>query len=161
MQKKRNSIDIFNNSSYIYMRKPESSIATWNNIVFITCFIFCLISCFYEFNISNVYYAKIINNEEKNIVYMQVDDSFINIKNRNYLRINDEEIKCNLVDFSDKYFVLNSKKYWEVSYKCELSDEINIDGNIIKVEVQMRKTTLFKEIIRSLRRKFENERIKN
>lgn len=160
MRQRYNSIDIFNNSSNIYMRKPESSITTWNNVILVACFIFCLISCFYEFNIFNVYYAKVINNDE-NYVYMQVDEEFMNVKNRNYLNIYDEDTKCNLVGFSDNYYFLDSKKYWEVSYKCELPEEINIDGNIIKVQVQMRKTTLFKELLKKIRGKFENARIKN
>ena len=160
MRQKYNSIDIFNNSSEIYMRKPESSIATWYNVILITCFILCLISCLYEFKIFNIYYAKIINNDD-NYVYMQVDEDFMSIKNRNYLNIYGEDTKCNLVEFSDNYHILDSKKYWEVTYKCELPDEINIDGNIIKVQVQMRKTTLFKELVKKIRRKFQNARIKN
>ena len=143
------------------MRKTENGITTWINVVFITSFIFCLISCLYKFNIFNIYYAKVVNNDENNYMYMQVDENFINVKNRNRLIINDEDTKCNLVDVSDRYYVLNSKKYWEVAYKCELPEEINVDQNIIKVRVQMRKTTIFKELLRSLRRKFENARIKN
>jgi len=161
MRQKYNSIDIFNNFSNIYMRRPESSIATWNNVLFISFFIFCLISCLYEFNIFNIYYAKVINNDENNYVYLQVDQDFLNVKNRNYLNIYDEDIKCNLLEFSDNYYIVDSKKIWEVSYKCDLPEETNIDGNIIKVKVQMRKTTLFKELLKKIRRKFENARIKN
>lgn len=161
MHQKLSNIDIFNNSSIIYMRKPDSIIATWTNVLLVGCFMFCLISCFYEYSIFNIYYAKVINNEESNYIYIQVDEEFVSLKNRNYLEINGEISKCHLDSFSDDYYVLNSKKYWEASYECELPDDLNVNDNLIEVRVEKRKTTLFKELIRKIRKELKNARVKN
>ena len=153
---KFNDIDIFNNSSVIYKRKSSSKITSWINILLISIIIFGLIMYFYEYDISNIYYAKVLNNGDENYLYFSVDQSFISMKNRNYLEINGDEYKCHLSSFSDNYYLINNKKIWEVYFDCELPDELNVNDNLVEVRVEKRKTTLFKEMVNKLRKELKN-----
>ena len=92
---------------------------------------------------------------------MTVDSDFISIRNRNYLEIDGKETKCKLKMFSDKYFYLNQKKYWDVTYRCELDEELNVNDNVIEVRVDKRKTTLFKELVSKIKKGVKNARVKN
>lgn len=157
---KFNSIDIFFNSSVIYKRKPSIKVISWISILLISSVIFGLIMCFYKYDISNIYYARVINNDDENYIHFSVDESFISMKNRNYLEINNKEYKCHLSSFSDNYYLVNSEKIWEVYFDCELPDELNINDNLIEVRVEKRRTTLFKELIMKLRKEFKDGRIK-
>lgn len=153
---KFNDIDIFNNSSVIYKRKSSSKITSWINILLISIIIFGLIMYFYEYDISNIYYAKVLNNGDENYLYFSVDQSFISMKNRNYLEINGDEYKCHLSSFSDNYYLINNKKIWEVYFDCELPDELNVNDNLVEVRVEKRKTTLFKEMVNKLGKELKN-----
>ena len=153
---KFNDIDIFNNSSVIYKRKSSSKITSWINILLIGIIIFGLIMYFYEYDISNIYYAKVLNNGDENYLYFSVDQSFISMKNRNYLEINGDEYKCHLSSFSDNYYLINNKKIWEVYFDCELPDELNVNDNLVEVRVEKRKTTLFKEMVNKLGKELKN-----
>ena len=153
---KFNDIEIFNNSSVIYKRKSSSKITSWINILLISIIIFGLIMYFYEYDISNIYYAKVLNNGDENYLYFSVDQSFISMKNRNYLEINGDEYKCHLSSFSDNYYLINNKKIWEVYFDCELPDELNVNDNLVEVRVEKRKTTLFKEMVNKLRKELKN-----
>lgn len=157
---KFNSIDIFNNSSVIYKRKASTNITYWISVMIISSVIFGLIICFYKYDISNIYYAHVVNNDEDNYLYFSADESFISMKNRNYLEINNKEYKCHLSSFSDNYYLINSEKIWEVYFDCELPDELNVNNNLVEVRVEKRRTTLFEELLNKLRKEFKDGRIK-
>lgn len=161
MYQKFDNLSIFNNSSVIYKRKPNSIITSWISILLVATLLFCLIAFFYKYSISNIYYAKVINTEDENYITINVDQDFISMKNRNYLKIGDDEYKCHLISSSDNYYIMNSKKYWQVNYDCDLPDELNINDSLIEVHIEMRETTLFKELIRKIRKEIKNGRLKN
>lgn len=161
IQQGYDTIDIYNNSSVIYFRKNDIIIPFWITLLLIGSIIFVVISCFYKYTLYNIYYGKIINVDKDNYLYLEVDEDFISIKNRNHLEINDDDYNCHLIDLSDKYYILNNKKYWNVSYECDLPEELNVNENLVKVRIDKRKTTLLKEIILKVRKGLNNERIKN
>ena len=153
MYQKYESLNIYDNSSIVYMRKASSKIISWFNILIIGSIIFGIICFKYKYNISNFYYAKVVNTDEDNYISVDVDEEFIELKNRNYLVINNDEVKCHLISFSDNYFLENSQKHWIVNYECNLSDDINVNNNLVEVEVEKRKTTLFKELCSKIRKR--------
>lgn len=159
--KNLDDISIFNNSSVVYSKKTSGAVILWMTILIVIFIIFCFISLFYKFSVSNIYYAKVVKNEKENYIYFDVDEEFISMKNRNYLQINDEEYKCHLISSSDKYYILNSNKYWNVTYECDLPEELNINDSLIEVQIEKRKTTLFNELIRKIRKEIKNGRIKS
>lgn len=157
---KFNNIDIFNNSSVIYKRKSSSKITSWISILLMSSLTFCLIIYFYEYNISDIYYAKVVKNDDENYLYFSVDQSFISMKNRNYLEINGDEYKCHFSSFSDSYYLIDNKKIWEVYFDCELPNELNINDNLVEIRIEKRRTTLFKEMVNKLRKELKNGGIK-
>lgn len=157
MKKDYSDIDIYNNSAIIYYRKNDIFIPFWITVLFVATFVFVLIACFYKYSLYDIYYGKVIINNEENYILLEVDENFILKKNRNFLNINNEDYKCELVDFSDKYYIFNEKKYWNVSYECEIPEEINVNNNIVKVKIDKRKTTLLKEIIIKIRKGQKND----
>lgn len=158
---KFNNVDIFTNSSIIYMRKPSNKINYWINILLIGSILFGLIACFYEYTIFNIYYSKVVESDENSYVHITVDESFISSKNRNYLTLNNIDCKCHLNSLSDNYYLINNEKFWEAIYECEIPEELDIDNNILEVKINKRKTTLFKELINLFRKELKNARIKN
>ncbi len=159
-----NKIDIYKHSSIIYMRKPNNKIISWITILLIGSILFGVLIFFYKYNIQNIYYARVEKNDEeddKSYIVLNVDEEFIEMKNRNYLEINNIEYKCHLLSFSNNYFLYNDKKYWEVRYECELPEELNFNSNILKVKLNYRKTTLFKELKNKVRKGLKNARTKN
>ena len=161
ISKKYDDLEIFNNSSVVYMQKTNNRIISYITILLILCFIFILFAYFYKFNIFNIYYGKVYKEDDDTYLVMNVDSDFINMSKRNYLEINDKSEKCHLESFSDNYVVYNNKKYWEVTYSCELPDELNINNNVLEVKVNKRETTLFNEFIRKVNRGIKDGRIKS
>ena len=143
------------------MQKTSSKIISWISILFLTTLLLLTIAIFYKFEIFNIYYAKVIRDEDNSYVVFNADEDFINMRNRNFLVINEKDTRCHLIDFSDNYIVYENNKYWEVSYTCELPDELNINDNIVKIRLDKGKTTLFKMFIKKLKRGIENARVKN
>ena len=143
------------------MQKTSSKIISWISILFLTTLLLLTIAIFYKFEIFNIYYAKVIRDEDNSYVVFNADEDFINMRNRNFLVINEKDTRCHLIDFSDNYTVYENNKYWEVSYTCELPDELNINDNIVKIRLDKGKTTLFKMFIKKLKRGIENARVKN
>ena len=161
MYPKYNNINLFENSSIIYMRKQQNKIVSYMIILLIGSILFLLIATRYKYTKYNIYYGKVVNIEDNNYIYMTVDSDFIDEKNRNYLEINDKEYKCHLRSVSDNYYVYNSTKYWEVTFNCDLPEEININDNLIEIKMSSNKTTLFKEIIKKIKKGLKNARVKN
>lgn len=161
MYQKYEDIDVFNNSSLTYMKKSSSMVVSWISIILIGSILFSLIIFFYEYDAYNIYFAKVVNNEDNNYLNITVDESFISMKNRNYLEINNEVRKCHLKSMSDNYYIFNESKYWEVIYECDIPTELNINNNIVEVRVDKEKTTLFKELVNKVREGIKNGRIKN
>lgn len=161
MHQKYDNINVYNNSSVVYMRKQNSKIISWINILLIGSVLFCIIGLKYKYSIFNIYYAKVIKNENENYVYMNVDSEFIDFKNRNYLEIDDKEYKCHLRSISDNYYIFNGKKYWDVTFNCDLPNELNVNDNLIEIKMERRKTTLLKEIFNKIRKGMKNARVKN
>ena len=155
MNREYSEIDIYNNSSVIYYRKNNIFIPFWITILFVGLFLLIMISCFYKYTLVDIYYGKIINNDDSNYIMLEVDEEFILRKKRNYLNINNEDYKCQLVDSSDKYYILNDKKYFNISYECEIPEEINVNNNIVKVKIDKRKTTILNELIIKIRKELK------
>ena len=153
MFQKYESLNIYDNSSIVYLRKQSSKIISWFNILIIGSILFCIIGFKYKYSISNIYYAKVIHNDEENYISIDVDEDFLLMKNRNYLNIDDEDYKCHLLSFSDNYYVVNSQKHWVVNFDCNIPDDINVNNNLVEIKLEKRKTTLFKEISTKIRKR--------
>jgi len=161
IQKKYDDLDIFNNSSVVYMKKTNNRIISYVVILIIFSVLFLSLAFFYKFEIFNIYYGKVYEQDDETYVVLNVDSDFINISKRNYLEINNKSIKCHLNSFSDNYVVYNNKKYWEVTYECELPDELNVNNNMIEIKIDRRTTTLFNEFIKKVKRGIKNGRTKS
>ena len=160
MYQKFDVIDVFNNSSVIYMLKPNSKIVSWISILVATLVTLFLISILYKYEEFNIYFAKVINNDEENYISIAVDEEFIDLKNRNYLEINDDIYKCHLISMTDNFYIYNDSKYWDALYECNLPDELNVNNNVLKVKVDKNTTTIFEKIIEKIRRGINNGRTK-
>ena len=76
------------------------------------------------------------------------------------MKINNIDCTCHLNDFSDNYYISSGKKYWNVSYNCELPNKLNVNNSIVKVQINKRKTTLFKELANKLKEEIKIARTK-
>ena len=122
------------------------------------CLLVVTLSLFYKFNLYDIYQGTIIKTDDNNYLYLLVDENFYNLKNRNYLIINKKEYKCHLSEFSDNYYLVDNKKYWNAKYECNLPDEINVHNSQVKVMIHKRKTTLGKELVLKVKEATNNER---
>lgn len=155
---KYSNINIFKNKSIIYLRKSDYRIISWITILIIGSMSLLSLSVFYKFELFTIYHAKVINNEEENYISVLVDNEFLKRKQRNYLEINNEECKCHLIDSSNNYVIINNLKYWQVDYECELSDENNINNNLLEIKIRNDKQSLFQYVLKKLRKESENAR---
>lgn len=161
MSKKYSDINVFKNSSIIYKRKVSDIVNYWIHILVIGSIMFLSIAFFYQYDIYDYYFGKIINTEEENYVYLTVDENYILSKNRNYLTINEKDYKCKLSSFNDNYYIMSNKKNWTVMYECDLPEEINVNNSIIQIKINKRKTTLYKEFKRKFKEVMKNARTRN
>ena len=161
MHQKYDSLDMFNNSSIVYMKKTNNKIISFITILIVFSILFLLLAIFYKFEVFNIYYGKVYKEEDNTYVVFNVDSDFINVSKRNYLEINKKSIKCHLDSFSDNYILYNNKKYWEVTYSCELPEELSLDNNTLEIRIDRRSTTLFNELRRKVERGIKNGRTKN
>ena len=161
MHQKYDSLDMFNNSSIVYMKKTNNKIISFITILIVFSILFLLLAIFYKFEVFNIYYGKVYKEEDNTYVVFNVDSDFINVSKRNYLEINKKSIKCHLDSFSDNYILYNNTKYWEVTYSCELPKELSLDNNTLEIRIDRRSTTLFNELRRKVERGIKNGRTKN
>lgn len=157
---KYSSINVFKNKSTIYLRKSDYKIVSWITILMVSSMLLITLSVFYKFELFTIYHAKVVKDDQDNYISVLVDNEFLKVKNRNYLEINDKEIKCHLIDVSNNYVIINNLKYWQVNYECELSDEININNNLLEIKIREKKQSLFQYILKKIRKEHENARIK-
>ena len=161
MYAKYKKIDAFNCSKIIYLRKMPKIITIWL-IIMTTLFMSTMILVFfYKFNLYDIYQGKIIKQEQDNHIELIVDEEFYNIRNRNYLIIDKKEYKCHLLDFSDNYYLINNKKYWNAKYECDLPEDLNINNNILSIYILKRETTIGKELYLKIKEEIKHARIKN
>lgn len=161
MYQKYDNLDIFNNSKAVYMQKTNNKIISYITIIFIVSILFLLLSVFYKYEIFNIYYGKVYKQDDESYLILNVDSDFINVSKRNYLEINNEIVKCHLKSFSDNYVIYNNKKYWEVTYECELPEELNVNNNMLEIKINRRETTLFNEFLSKMKWGIKNGRTKN
>ena len=161
IQKKYDDLDIYNNSSIVYMQKTSNRIISYITILLILSFSILIFSCTYKFNVFNIYYGKVYKEDDDTYLIMNVDSDFVNLSKRNYLEVNDKSVKCHLESFSDNYVIYNNKKYWEATYSCELPEELDVNNNILEIKVDKRNTTLFNELIRKVKRGIKDGRVKS
>ena len=135
MSQKFYSIDVYNNASIIYMRKASSIIISWISILIIGSILLGSIMFFLRYDDYNVYYANVVNTEDGNYISFSADESFIELKNRNYMELSGQKCKCHLLDMTDNYYIYNGIKYWNVMYDCEMPNEINVNNNVIEVRI--------------------------
>ncbi len=154
------NIDAFKNKSIIYLRKCDYRIVSWITVLIIGSILLLSMCVFYKFELFTIYHAKVVNSEEENYISVLVDNEFLKSKKRNYLEINGEERKCHLIDSSNNYVIINNSKYWQVNYECELSEESNVNNNILEVKIRYDKKSLFQYILEKVRKEHENARIK-
>ncbi len=161
MHQKLAKIDIFNNAQIIFDRKLESKIYIWVIVLIVISGLFIFISLFYRYETYDIYYGKVVNDTEDNYLTFTVGEDFISKKNRNYLIINDEDIKCHLLKMSDNYYLIDGSKYWDVFFECELGQELNFNSNVLEVKIDNGSTTLYQYFIAKLRKVVKSGRIKN
>ena len=149
MHQKLAKIDIFNNAQIIFDRKLESKIYIWVIVLIVISGLFIFISLFYRYETYD------------NYLTFTVGEDFISKKNRNYLIINDEDIKCHLLKMSDNYYLIDGSKYWDVFFECELGQELNFNSNVLEVKIDNGSTTLYQYFIAKLRKVVKSGRIKN
>lgn len=158
--KNYSGIDVFINSSVIYKRYCDNKIIYYILSVLILMIAIVLVSFIYKFEIYDIYYGKVIIEDNKSFVNISVDNSFINSVKRNYLEVNDKEYKCSLVEYSDTYYLVNDDKVWNVLYECELPEILKVNNNLLEIKLNKKKTTLIKIVYEKIRRGFKNARIK-
>lgn len=155
-----NSIDIFNNREVLYKNKSNYKVISWITILLIGSIVLLLITFFYKFRLFSIYTGKIVKNEKDNYIELNVDDSFLKYKNRNYYIINDKKSRCHIKEIVDSYYV-NDKKYYNVKINCDLNKEININNSILDIKVDEGKVTLFEVFTKKIKKGIKDARIKN
>lgn len=155
-----NSIDIFNNREVLYKNKSNYKVISWITILLIGSIVLLLITFFYKFRLFSIYTGKIVKNEKDNYIELNVDDSFLKYKNRNYYIINDKKSRCHIKEIVDSYYV-NDKKYYNVKINCDLNKEININNSILDIKVDEGKVTLFQVFTKKIKKGIKDARIKN
>ena len=161
MHEKLEQIDIFNNARVIFDQKLESKIIIWISALIIGSILLLLISLFYRFKSYDIYYAKVVKNEEDSYIQFTVNEDFLKKKNRNYLIINDEEVHCQLIKMSDNYYLINASKYWEAFFDCKLEKELNFDSNVLEVKIDNGDITLYQYFTNKLRKVVRSGRVKS
>ena len=114
-------------------RKIPKTIISWTTILIIVC-ILTLIFINTPFNIYKSFNGYIFKHEGKFYIKVLVNKSDFPINNRNTLYIKDKKYKYKIVSIDKKQYVLDLK----------LEDSIKIENNIVLVNIQKEKTTVFK-----------------
>lgn len=157
---KCSNINVFKNKSVIYLRKGDYRVISWITILVLFTMMLMTLCVFYKFESFAIYHAQVINTEEDNYIILLADNEFLKSKRRNYLEINDKESKCSLIDADNNYVIINNSKYWQVNYECELSDDDNINNNLLEIKIRYDKQSLFQYILQKIRKEHENARIR-
>lgn len=133
--------------SEFIIRKEPVKIFVFCHLLGLFIMIFALIGYFYKFNISKIFIARIIYENEK--YYFETDISKSQLENleNSKLLIENKEYAYELVDLS-----VND---YNNSYNIFLSIDIDMsklkNKNYAIINLQTEKTTLFKEILKKIK----------
>ena len=133
MHEKLEQIDIFNNARVIFNQKLESKIIIWISALIIGSILLLLISLFYRFKSYDIYYAKVVKNEEDSYIQFTVNEDFL----------------------------INASKYWEAFFDCKLEKELNFDSNVLEVKIDNGDITLYQYFTNKLRKVVRSGRVKS
>ena len=94
------------------------------------------------------YYIKTYIKEEKiNLIY-------------NDLIFNNNKVNFKVKSLGSEYIFDGNNKYYEVNLEFKLDKKKNNNNNILNMYFKEKKTTLYKEIKRKLKKGLQNEKIK-
>lgn len=149
---KMETIDVFYNSSLILERKRPLYILSYLTIIIFVILLALLISIFYKYNPYKKYLGRVIITESDFYIKMQVEENEIPLLNNNFI-INNENYSYKITGISDiAYIGDNLKKYYEVTIESNIDDNLIIQNNIININLKLPKTTLFKELIKKVKK---------
>jgi len=144
MKLKEDNIDIYNNSAIILNKKTPFIINSWIIILIILLLLFVILS-FIPFNIYKTYNGYIILEDNKSYISLLIDESDFPINKDNKLYIKKNKYKYRIINIEDNNVILEVK----------LKNNIQINNNIVTVNIQKNRTTLFKIIKNKIKKGFD------
>ena len=147
-----NNIDIFYNSEIILRRKSFKIKYYIISMISLLIGLLLFISLF-KYNPYINLNAIIIKDNNSYYLKTLVELEQINNINQENLIINDKKYKYKVKNISENY-ILDEKynKYYEVLLESNIDSKLVIGNNIIKVSIEMPKTTLLKQIIKRIKK---------
>lgn len=145
-------IDAFNNYE-IVLNKHHNKIYAYVMVMFLCMLITLVMSVFYKYHpYLNVNSQVILENSNTYLKAYIKEEDVGKITNRKIF-INGKSYKYKSISIGNE-FVLDEKyqKYYEVLFEIELDTKYKINNNIINLNIQLSKTTLFKHIINKIQK---------
>lgn len=122
----------------------------WLIIVLILISIFLMVAKMYSYNKYLSYYGQVMEDKTIKILILKEDMD----KLTNNLIINKKRKYCITSKVSTSYMLDNNyNKYYEVFYKCDLSNVS--DEYIFDIKIDLGKTTIMEEIKNKIKKGFE------
>ena len=136
-------IDIYNNSAIILDKKTPKRIISWITILIIFLVMF-LICSFIHFNIYKPYIGVIENVGDDVYFVSELEYSDFPVSKDNKLYVKNKQYNYEIVSIKDNVLTL----------KIDLDDNLKIQNNILVINILKDRTTIFKIIIKKLKKGF-------
>lgn len=152
MLEEKLKVDAFNNYE-IVLNKHHNKIYIYVIIMLFWLLLILGMSAFYSYHpYLNVNSQVLLKNENTYLkAYIKEEDAS-KINDRKIF-INGQSYRYKSISIGDE-FVLDEKyqKYYEVLFEIELDTKYKINNNIINLNIQLPKTTIFKRIINKIKK---------
>lgn len=139
MKLEMENIDYFNNSAQIINNKLPKSIISWITVLIIIFFL-TIIGINIPYNKYITYQSQVISIDGKN--YIRIDKVEAPINTNNKLYINYKEYLYKVKEINDSYIIID----------IDIPKELNYEGNIINIEIEKTKTTIYKNIRKRIKK---------
>jgi|GEM_PF-3343132 len=141
------STDIYFHPGIVLDRKTPSNIYSWITILIVSSISILLITLIISHD-KHISYDAIIN---EGLIELYVDNEFFNT-DTNTIKILDKNFEYKTVTIEPFIHRENKPQVWKVIISADIPDDWIIDNNHIRAYFNQGRTTLFKEIIKTIKK---------
>lgn len=143
-----NNIDIYMNSSLIFMKKMPSKILSWITILSLTFILIIIFMCTIKYKTYLEYESYIRDGN----IELLVDNRFFEKIQSNKFLIKDKNYDYDIVSITEFNYEYGESSLWKIIIDADLPDNMLIENNYFQIRFLEKEGTTIERIINKIKR---------
>ena len=142
------NIDIYNNSSIIFLKKTPQKIISWIIILVASLFLMLVFMCCFKYK----KYLKYESYIHEGYVEFYVDKSFFDKRKSDTVLINDKKYDYDVISISEFSYDYGQNNLWKIVIKVDLEQNMLIENNYFQLKFLESNETTIQRLIKKIKK---------